>query len=366
MTQNDPTTTAALTTYLATPPTVESATAFQAAIGKADPASICKALAAKSARAHLEALAETAAEKSLKKAARAAAYKLKSAGIAGEFRTQGGIDLTPTVTLDRIGIAYAPTLGGAMQLLVGSLPGAAGGWIDFASNEQGASIDPEMTAGRIHKRAQESAAARGIRVLAPVHADVAARIIEVTAKALEVVGRAKPAAYPGFLTWAERARTLGADPERANARATIAPTPTTDAPTILFEHKINAPAAVPDELGEELDRRLGPELHSDAATDEAAFCARVEEAGFAALDAWWAEKGAKDASTMMLDLGADVHAATGDPETAAIFLGVSDALTAHEGAARDSAVLAAWIRRLVNPKSAWKHRLAHIEGHAHH
>lgn len=355
----------AVVIYLSTPPSTATATTFAAA-ATSDIEDMCAALASERARAHLEAVAEVASDKRLKKAARAAAYKLKSAGVAGEYRASKGIDLSPTVALDHIAAAYAPSIGGTFQMLIGGLPGAAGGWIDTAQDEPDIVIDPDMTAGRVHKRTRESIDMRGLRRLVPLDAGLAARLVRRMGEALAHLGEHLPAAFGGLVAWADRAAALGADEARSDARRAVTPSTSEEVPAVLFEHRALGPISVPSALERELDARVGQELHSQEAIDEQTFCARIDAATLDAIDAWWAKDGVREATAIYLSMAADVWVADGDPEAAAAVLGVSDRLASHTRPAREAPALVAWIRRLVNARSAWRHRLAHIEGHAHH
>jgi hypothetical protein len=361
---------AAVDTFLAEAPSTASANSLAGLIPPTAIDAVCASLAGRGARAHLEALGEATKDKNLKKAARAAAYKLKSAGVAATFKPERrAIDLTPAVELDRIAIVIVPTLGGNTEILVGTLPGAAGGMLDLTSQEQRAEIDASMTAGRLRRIAADAGARRGGRGIPLVNADVAVRAVRAADAYLSELGRSRHGAFAGLLAWAERAEALGADAVRADARLQLQPIPEADDATLLdlmFNHPWSGTPGVPDELGSELDVVLAEELHGQDETDEETFCKRIETLSAQALDTWWAKSGVPQATVRMLELGADVMVALDERDAAALLLTAADRLKSHAGAGSESSLLSGWIGRLVNPRSAWKHRLAHIHGHAHH
>lgn len=361
---------AALETFCQQEPTATEAARVGALISGANTQAACAFLLEREARAHLEALGESGGDKTLKKTAKASAYKLKSAGIATTFKpVRQAIDLTPVVDLERVAIVTAPSLGGNLEIVLGTLPGAPGGWLDLMSQDGGAGLDPDMSPGRVRRMATDRTPKRSGHAVAAVHADLAVRAVRTTGSYLDGLKRGRHGAWAGLVAWAARAEALGADPSRADARTAIgAFDPADDIQVLkqLFENQWSGVPGVPDELGSELDVRLAGELHGQEETDEETFCARIESLTGEAIDAWWSKEGVREGTVMMLELGADVIHAAHDRDGAIAFLSAAERLRAHAGPAHASAILSGWIGRLVNPRSAWKHRLAHIHGHAHH
>jgi hypothetical protein len=92
----------------------------------------------------------------------------------------------------------------------------------------------------------------------------------------------------------------------------------------------------------------------------------VEALALEALDLWWTQPHVPAMAAAWLDLGADVILAGTDEAGASAFLAAADHLRGHAGPARTSPLLSAFVLRAVNAPSAWRHREAHIHGHAHH
>ena len=361
-----------LETFLAEPPTATTVRALTDALGALTPAAVTglvSTLEAREARAHLDALGDAAADKALKKAARTAAHKLKSRGVASTFKRAPAVDLSVPLELDRLAVMSPVSLAGRFEGLVAPLPEAPGGMLDvgIGRGKQAETIR-ELTLVRV--RALHKDALRDQGPEAPVlgGVDLAVRFIEGAHASVRDLGRSEPPALRNFLAWAERARALGADPAKAEARATV--TPASLPPELLAQVVSRHPKAhrdlLPEELGALLDPKLGPEMHSNADIAEADFLAKTEAMCLEALDLWWTLPGVPAVAARWLELGADVLLAAPDVQGAAAFLAAADHVKAHTGPARTSPLLRAFLLDSVSLPSLWRHREAHMHGHAHH
>jgi hypothetical protein len=363
-------TASAIATFLSEAPTPEATRAFLATLGTPSPATVeevCGALERQEARAHLEALGEAATEKALKKAARLSAHKLKSKGVASTWR-RAAVSLTGPLELDRVAILAPVSLAGRFEGLLAPLPEAPGGMLDVgAGHAKQAETMPELNLARV--RALHKDAVRRDAASAPVLAEaaLAVRFVEAAKETLATLGRATPPAFSHFVAWAARARALGAGPS-PSARGRLSPSsaPLEEVVKAVVEHPRAHPEVLPPELSELIDPKIGPELHSHAAIPESDFLAKVEALALEALDLWWTRQHVPAVAAGWLELGADLLAAGDDEAGACAFLAAADHIRGHAGPARTSPLLSAFVLRAVNAPSAWRHREAHIHGHAHH
>ncbi|TNF35375.1 MAG: hypothetical protein EP329_06260, partial [Deltaproteobacteria bacterium] len=169
-------------------------------------------LAATRQRAHLEALGEAGLGKKVKKAARAAAYKLKSAGVSGEVKKAGGLDLTVAVELDRVAIVGPPGLDGQAWVIASALPGAPGFEIDLRADNESARIEEaeELGRGRLKKLFDKADAGRSFLA----DADLTVRLLDVIEARLAGLPGGLPRTFDLAARWREVARSHGADGAR--------------------------------------------------------------------------------------------------------------------------------------------------------
>ena len=180
---------------------------------------LVEALAAAKLRSHLEALGEVASDKDVKKAARAAAYKLKSAGVAGGVQREAAVDLTVKIETEHIAAATAPGLDGRLWLVLPALPGAGGGEMDLREQARGMRLEAiqELSVGRVRKFQSEMKAERVSQPPALIGLDLAARLVDVADQALAATGKPVPPIIAYFRAWARRAMQLGAAPMKGSA-----------------------------------------------------------------------------------------------------------------------------------------------------
>ncbi len=150
------------------------------------------ALAGDKLRSHLEALGEVASDKEVKKAARAAAYKLKSAGVSGGVQREAMVDLSVKVETEGIAAATAPGFDGRLWLVLPSLPGAGGGELDL--REANLRIDPiqELSLGRVRKFHHEINNDNVLQAPFLVNLDMATHLVGLADEALQLSGKPVP------------------------------------------------------------------------------------------------------------------------------------------------------------------------------
>ena len=326
-------------------------------------------LAAAQQRAHLEALGEAGLGKQVKKAARAAAYKLKSAGVSGEAkRGASAIDLSVLVELDRIAIVGPPGLDGQAWIVAAGLPGAAGFEVDLRADDKPARVEAieDLGRGRLKKFFDQAGAGRSHLA----HADLAVRLIDVLEARLEALPGGLPASFAHVARWREVAHELGADGARCDARAALADGGEVAAPEAAAVKRLLEDVRVgylvpPEAVVQLIDQRFGALMHGDEAVEEATFRAECEVLLDEAADGWLDRS---DGATMAgwLDLDADVLLGRGDADGARVLLGMADGIRGYAGAGHEAPLLAQAIRGAIEVESAWQHRVAHVAGHAHH
>ncbi len=359
-----------LETFAAGP--ADLATARALTYDRAGGLALVKHLTAERLRSHLEALGEVASDKDVKKAARAAAYKLKSAGVQGGVQREATIDLSLRIETERIAMATAPGFDGHLWIVVPALPGAGGGEIDLRSTREGPRVDPipELAIGRIRKLQAELVADRV--ALPPVLADLdlAARLVDHAVRALEGAGGHVPPALDHFRAWRDRALELGAKPEGASARAVLGPAaqPLPEGVIDLVAgHPLLGFLAAPATAFDAIDKEFRALLHGDEAIDKESFLARGEAMVGEAAERWARSESGRGQAATWLDATADVLMAVGELVEARLVLGLADGLRAWDGQAPLSQPL---VKKAffgaVDLEAAWMHREAHMRGEAHH
>jgi len=356
---------APLAAYLAGP--ADLATAKSLTYDKAAGLGLVAALAEKKARAHLEALGEVAADKDVKKAARAAAYKLKSQGVAAApLEKKAGVDLSVVAELDRVAIVSAPGLDGHLWLVLASLPGAGGGELDVRDPERGPRLDAveDLALGRVRRKHAEIAAAS--RMQKPLLADaaLAVRLIDYAIDDLKDAPR-----FPYFQAWRDRAVKLGADPATLDARAKLGPSgrPVPRAAIEqLARHPIVGYIAPPGSALDQLERDLGPLVHSSEPITRDDFAAQVNARAQEAANRWSADDAQRARSGKWLDATADVLFASGDADMAQVALALADDVREWNPAGGAHPLIEYAFETNLDFESAWHHREAHTKGEAHH
>ena len=328
------------------------------------------ALAGDKLRSHLEALGEVASDKEVKKAARAAAYKLKSAGVSGGVQREAMVDLSVKVETEGIAAATAPGFDGRLWLVLPSLPGAGGGELDL--REANLRIDPiqELSLGRVRKFHHEINNDNVLQAPFLVNLDMATHLVGLADEALQLSGKPVPPAMEHFRAWHRRAVVLGAQPEKASARAQLEPAARpVDAAGIeaLSAHRALGFLAAPPSAFESIDSEFRGLLHGQEAIGKAEFLTTATALVDRAANAWAAAPSGKQLAALWLDATADVLNAGGDVESAKIALAAADDLRAWDGQdALGQPLVARAFKGAVDLEAAWTHREAHMHGTAHH
>lgn len=329
------------------------------------------ALADTKLRSHLEALGEVASDKEVKKAARAAAYKLKSAGVAGGVQREATVDLSVKIETEGIAAATAPGFDGRLWLVLSTLPGAGGGELDLRERGRGQRIEPiqELSIGRVRRFQAEVTADKALQPPALVGLDLAARLVGIAREALQLSGAPMPPAMAHFAAWQQRAIALGADPARASARAALGPTarPLPEgALDLLSEHPRLGFLAAPPSAFDAIDKEFRALLHGHDAIEKPDFLVQGVVLIERAANAWWASANGKQLAALWLDATADVLMADGDHDAARIALAAGDDLLAWDGMPLAHPLVERAFKGAVDLDAAWMHREAHMRGEAHH
>jgi len=329
------------------------------------------ALADKKLRSHLEALGEVASDKEVKKAARAAAYKLKSAGVGGGVQREATIDLSVKIETEGVAAATAPGFDGRLWLVLASLPGAGGGELDLRDQGRGQRIEPiqDLSLGRVRRFQAEVSADKVLQPPALIGLDLAARLVGIAGDALALSGAPVPPTLAHFNAWAQRAVALGADPARASARTALGPAgrPLPEgAIDALAEHPRLGFLAAPPAAFDPIDKEFRALLHGHDAIEKDAFLTQGTALIEQAAKAWWGSPKGRKLAALWLDATADVLMAAADNDTARIALAAGDELTAWEGEPLAHPLVDRAFRGAVDLEAAWMHREAHMRGEAHH
>lgn len=327
------------------------------------------ALATDKLRSHLEALGEVASDKEVKKAARAAAYKLKSAGVAGGVQREATVDLSVKIETEGIAAVTAPGFDGRLWLVLPSLPGAGGGELDL--REGTPRLDPiqELSLGRVRKFHNEVNRDNVLQAPFLVNLDMAAHLVGLADEALKLTGKPVPQAMEHFRNWHRRAIALGAEPEKASARAQLAVDTSIDVEGIeaLSAHRALGFLAAPPSAFESIDKEFRGLLHGAEVIGKPEFLTTAGVLVDRAANTWAASPGGKQLAALWLDATADVLFAGGDVETAKIALAGANDLRKWDGQdALSQPLVARAFKGAVDLEAAWTHREAHMQGKAHH
>lgn len=347
--------------------TPDLGTAKALTIGRDEAKAFVELLVERKLRGHLEALGEVASDKDVKKAARAAAYKLKSQGVqAAPLPKQAGVDLSVKAELDRVAIASAPGLDGHLWLVIASLPGAGGGELDVRDPERGPRLEvvEELALGRVRRGHAEMAAQA--RLQKPLLADAAlvARLLDYAAADLD--GTPK---FNHFTAWRDRAVKLGADPLQWDARGKLGPAgrPIPRAALETFaNHPIVGYIAPPGAALERMEKELAPLVHDNTPIEKGDFVARFEALSTQNAARWSADEAARNRGAHWLEATADVLFFAGEPDQAKVALALADDLRAWDPAGGAHPLVSFAFETNLDVEAAWHHREAHAKGEAHH
>jgi hypothetical protein len=321
-------------------------------------------LAAARQRAHLEALAHRSLPRAVRKAAGKAAYQLKSAGVADEWRPAAPARALEVVEdLGLVGGCVGPGLVGLASVVVGQVGMGYGFGLTTDMGAAGCEVDVVGALSRSQLRRElRNRRDPGERVvLCDVH--LAARFVDWVAVELAERGPATPEGWSKVLEWRQEARAHGADPAQAAARSRVevATPPRAVVEAVLSNDELGVfspPPGVVDTLGTGLDAAV----KSPIEVTQVAFRQRLMDSADRTLDAWLAEPADRARVLRWLELDADVAWAAGLPDQAAAILWTADRLSDPAVEARSLDLLKRSMARLVDHDGCWAARLADREG----
>ena len=360
----------ALTQFVAGAADVARAKSLLAGSSNADLLRWVGDLAAGQHVAHLDALSRAGFGKEVKKAARKAAYGLKSAGFSGAAVRAPAIDLRAEVVLAELVLISAPGLDGAGWLVCPDIPGGPAFEIDLRNPEalDTVRLVEGLSAGRLRKSADQmgdkAAPARPVLV----HADVGVAAITTFETLLRHRAGGVGPAFRVAQTWRDAAVALGADASNgrcAGVDFTAADAAGPGLETLLREPRMGR-LTPPRETLQAIEQAFGALMHGDSAIEEADFRAQVAELGRDAADAWIAQPETAAQIADYMAINADVMWALGDHEAAKAALALADQARGWSGPGRQWSLVARAFDGIIDADAAWAHRQAHMRGEAHH
>ncbi len=287
-----------------------------------------------SQRAHLEALgASSGFAKAVRKAAKKAAYRLKSKGVSSEWRPAQGLSFK----------AADEPLGdvGAM-----AMPGLHGNWIfilrslgeEFAVSatcEEGRVVDSDtagtLSISRIRKIVAAEAERTDRALVLVVGGDLAVRSLARIEEELAIAGEDTPGDWQAVRWWRDEAVRRGADGARADARAALAdklatlPLDVQRTTLGLFGAPgVTTPLVASESAYQSLERELHDACHSPLEMDQATFRERVEGIQAQVTDEWLADPVKRQLMGSWLDGNADFLWAAGQERSALQCLWLAD------------------------------------------
>jgi len=321
-------------------------------------------------RSHLEAIGEVSTDKDVKKAARAGAYKLKSAGVAGGIKRDGGIDLSIKVEMKSVAAATVPGLDGRLQLVLPTLPGHGGGELDLRDGENPrAEPVAEMAIGRIRRFVADNGAGKAFHPLLSIDLDLACRLVDLAEEALPLSGLKVPGTFVHFKTWRQRAVVLGADPSRASSRAKLGAIASALPDSAVEEFASDARigyVSAPVTAFTKVDKEFRALMHGREPMERADFDAQAKTLIERAAADWWGSADQRRAACIWLEASADIFLADSDEAAARMALGLADDLAAWAGTPLSHPLIKRAFVGALDLNAAWTHREAHVQGHAHH
>ena len=310
-------------------------------------------------RDHLEALGLTKLPRTVRKAAKKAAYSLKSAGVASQASGRTGRVELPSepIALDNAAMSLPPGMHGRMWFLLGSIPGAHA--VEISTREQAEleKIDvlAPTSAAKLRKLAAKvgDADSPGMPFLANLN--LAARLIDGLSEEIRHAGGRYPQEWTDVLQWREAAAQAGADTQAASARrglgfntGKVAADSDTLAATDRF---MDAPTGGPNLPPGEVIQELAVEAIDLLAEDANEPTPRLHALADRHADRWFSKAGVRERVARLFELTADCAWARQDKDTATALLQIADALVGGERPSRIGLVRTAF-RRLVDDEQA--------------
>ncbi len=362
--------TGALAKFAKAAPTIDAAKALDGT-DASDLIGLVAALSDKQQLAHLEALGDAGLGKAVKKAARKAAYKLKSAGVSVEWVAPKAMDMSVDIDFDRVSMIGGPGIDGHEWIAVASLPGADGGEIDLKDPSGKVRIEPaeELAPSRLRNFVAELRQGGGQPRPIIADAALAVRMIDRVKERLEQGEEGLPKAFGHFDRWRDFVVGQGVDPLTWSARDKVKPATKKAATSALAAILDNPQAgflAPPMDALATIEDEFGALLHSDETITRAAFEKALVALADRGADAWFKTEGVPATLTSRLEGTADVLFFQGKDDLAAALLKWADIVAAHDGDGSDLELLKKGFRGALDLEGAWTHRDAHMRGEAHH
>lgn len=359
---NDPTSRDALDAFVSGP--ADPAAADRAAgAGEGALLDAVGALLGGARRDHLELMGRASFPKAIRKAAKKAAYQLKSAGVGAAAPARpAGIALGDRIELDAIALVGAPGLAGRYWVLLAELPDAApvGAETPAWGGEARVTVLEHMSAGRLrhYEREVRDEKLPGKPIIAS--ADLGLAMLGHIGAAVRDQGGAFPPGWAEVLWWCERARAHGADAARADARAHFADADLSDALADRTGELLDLMAAgphVPEQAAidalitqvVETAERPGQGLTRDELVD------RIEGLADAGCDAYFGNPEAQGRAARALDASADVLLYGGHRDAAHQCVWVAEQLRSGARLPHEIALLSRSFRRVIDYDRAWEH-----------
>jgi hypothetical protein len=326
-------------------------------------------LAAEGRRAHLEALGEARVPKEVAKAARKAAYKLKSKGVPGEATRGPGIDLRALVDLGDAALISGPGLRGRYGLVVRDLGGAGGVQVEA---DDGRILEihslEEVSVARLRKVAAEERLRGGASLPVLAHASLVVRFLDQVETEVLARGTELPPAWTHVDAWRSAATRHGAEPGAASARAVLGSElagidinlqRTTHLLLEVAEVGIGLP---PGPVLEGLVGQVELAVHSTLEVTRPQFEERLHGMTTSALESWLSTPLERRLVAGRLETGADLLLAVGKRQEALQACWVSAQLGDPERPLRDVALLDRAFRGILSVDACWEHYQAHLRG----
>ncbi|TNF29662.1 MAG: hypothetical protein EP329_15215 [Deltaproteobacteria bacterium] len=362
---NDPTLHAALDAFVTGPADPAAADAAATAAADALPDAIA-ALKAAGRRDHLELMGRPAFPKAVKKAAKKAAYQLKSAGVAASAPARpAGISLTAGAGLDDIVLVSAPGLAGRYWVLLAELPDALPVGVETAAwgGQARTTVLEKMSAGRLrqYRRDVQDEELPGKPIIAS--ADLGLAMVGHIGDALRADSGAFPPGWSEVLFWCERARGRGADAARADAATLLADEPISDALAERTAELVDVMAigpVVPDQAA--IDALITQVIETTERDDELTrdeLVDRLQGLADAGCDAYYGNAQAQARAARSLRASADVLLFGGDRDRARQCLWIAEQLDSGAVLPHEIGLLSGSFRRVIDYEHAWDHHQAH-------
>lgn len=359
--------------FTAGPPTISAAKEL---VGTAEKTllTLVKALETEQQRAHLEAMGLAGLGKVAKKAARKAAYRLKSKGVEGEVVPEAAYEFSVDINLDEAVLIGLPGLRGNYFAVATEMPGAQAFRLQLEGQEIDASILEPVSPGRLKKIRRSMEDSNDGHAFLLSGAAMAVRAIDAVGRDLEIRETEAPESWPFILQWKEYVVGQGVDAAGSCSRTALADELAgisdelkTSTARLLDDDRLGPPVP-PDGPVDNMMKQIGEAVHGTDEITEEAFRAKLESFANETVDAWLMDANEQAKLKNWLDFGADCFHAWGDTDAALQLLWTADQLGA-EVLPHEVDLLRQAFVELIDFDQAWQHLqefLEDPEAHKHH